>query len=205
MYTGVIYCYTSPTNKKYIGMTINEEQRKADFRCMVKPYTRGISKIERARQKYGYEAFKYEVLESVSNEDKDELINKLSELERQYIAKYDTYKSGYNSTEGGEGISRSKTDEEKQRMSELLKQKGHKPSELAHKKLIEKCSKVVLQLDKDGNVIAEYPSIVEASKATGANKQSISDVCRGTIKMVNGKPYQRKTAGGYYWKFKERR
>lgn len=202
MYNGVIYCYTSPSNKKYIGMTINEAQRRADFRCMVKPYTLGVSKIDRARQKYGCEAFKYEVLESLTNEDKEELINQLSELEKQYILKYDTYNSGYNSTKGGEGVSRQKTDEEKKQISKLLKDKGYKPSELARKKLIEKCSKVVLQIDKGGNVIAEYPSIVEASKSTGTNKQSISDICRGAVKMVNGKPYQRKSAGGYCWKFK---
>lgn len=201
MYVGVIYCYTSPTKKKYIGKTINEEQRKADFRCMVKPYTYGISKIERARQKYGWEAFDYEVLERVENDDKEKLNQKLIELETAYIKFYDTYNNGYNSTEGGEGVSRNKTDEEKARISQILKQMNHKPNEIAHIKAKEALQKSVIQMDKNGNVLAEYPSIADASKATGTNRQSISDICRGAIKMVNGKPYQRKTAGGYYWKF----
>lgn len=52
----------------------------------------------------------------------------------------------------------------------------------------------VCQLDSQGNVIAEFPSINEAERQTGACASSISVVCR------NGKL---KTAGGFYWKFKE--
>ena len=36
-----------------------------------------------------------------------------------------------------------------------------------------------------------YPSINEASRKTGANRQTIADVCNGKLK----------TAKGYHWKF----
>ena len=36
-----------------------------------------------------------------------------------------------------------------------------------------------------------YPSINEASRKTGANRQTIADVCNKKLK----------TAGGYHWKF----
>lgn len=54
--------------------------------------------------------------------------------------------------------------------------------------------KAVHQIDKQGNIIKEYSSIVRASKATGINKANISKVCLG---LEN-----RHTAGGYIWRFK---
>lgn len=51
----------------------------------------------------------------------------------------------------------------------------------------------VIQMDLNGNFIAEYPSALEASKATNGHQGSISKVCKGI----------RKTANGYKWKFKE--
>lgn len=183
-------------------MTINEKQRRADFRCMVKPYTFGISKIERARQKYGWQSFQYDVLDQLTNENKEVLLDQLCTLEKYYIQKYDTYNNGYNSTKGGEGFCRTRSVEENQKLSDTFKKRGIKPNELAHTLSAKASSKAVLQIDKNGNVVAEYSSIREASDATKANAQNISDICRGAIKIVNGKPYQRKTTGGYYWKFK---
>lgn len=61
-------------------------------------------------------------------------------------------------------------------------------------RVIEKSSKAVLQMDADGNVIAEYPSVIEASRATGIGRRNIGDCCQ--------KP-NRSHAGGYLWKFKD--
>jgi hypothetical protein len=58
-----------------------------------------------------------------------------------------------------------------------------------------KRSKPVQQLDADNNIVAEYPSIIEASRATGIQRTQI----RGCVHQR--KEY--KTAGGYRWKFKE--
>lgn len=49
----------------------------------------------------------------------------------------------------------------------------------------------VLQLDKSESLIQEFPTMTEASKATGVSVSKISAVCRG----------ERKTAGGYIWRF----
>lgn len=51
----------------------------------------------------------------------------------------------------------------------------------------------VIQMDLNGNFIAEYPSALAASKATNVHQGSISKVCRG----------ERRTASGYIWKFKD--
>ena len=55
-------------------------------------------------------------------------------------------------------------------------------------------SKPVLQLTLEGIVINEFPSIQEASRQTGISNSGIGMVCNG----------QRKSAGKYKWKFKDR-
>lgn len=52
-------------------------------------------------------------------------------------------------------------------------------------------SKAVLQFDIDGNLVAKYPSQIEASRRTGIPSQSISSCCLGKLK----------SAGGYGWAF----
>lgn len=69
---------------------------------------------------------------------------------------------------------------------------GRKPSEYNRKKSSEIFSKPVIQYDKAMNYIAEYKSATEAHEKTGITH--ISDVARGN----------RKAAGGYIWKWKEK-
>jgi hypothetical protein len=57
-------------------------------------------------------------------------------------------------------------------------------------KVGELSSKPVQQLDKDGNVIAEFPSLVAAAAALGLSKNAISNCVTG----------RRKTAGGFAWR-----
>ena len=57
----------------------------------------------------------------------------------------------------------------------------------------EKNAKPVVQMDMDGNVIADYPSAIEAQRATGINRYLIRQCCNG----------KQESAGGYRWKFKE--
>ena len=52
--------------------------------------------------------------------------------------------------------------------------------------------KVVLQLDDNFNIIAEFASLHEAGRQTGVAWQNISKVCNGL----------RHTAGGFRWKYK---
>lgn len=53
-------------------------------------------------------------------------------------------------------------------------------------------SKAVLQLDINLNVINEFVSSREADRILGINNSNIIQCCKG----------KRKTAGGYYWKYK---
>ena len=58
----------------------------------------------------------------------------------------------------------------------------------------------VVQKNREGQVIAEYKSIIEASRATGIPNQNINKVVHKKYdKQRNGKYYKRTTAGGYIW------
>ena len=63
-----------------------------------------------------------------------------------------------------------------------------------NKRIAEKLSKPVLQIDKNTNeFIAEFPSIHQVERQLGINNAHISKCCLG----------KRNTAGGYKWKYKE--
>lgn len=138
---GIIYCYTNKINGlKYIGQTTNEQSRRCSFTnpnarycTSYKQYKEGgkLSKFDQARKDFGLEAFDYEILDIIENEDSEYLIDELNALETYYIKKYDTMNNGYNMTEGGyNGLL---SDETKHKISESLK--GHKMSELTYQKL----------------------------------------------------------------------
>lgn len=69
------------------------------------------------------------------------------------------------------------TDEQRARLSAALKGKNGKP---------------VIQYDAEGNVIAEYSSVIEAAEKTGLDAGNISHCARG----------ERRTVGGFIFKYK---
>ena len=90
-------------------------------------------------------------------------------------------------------IAKSKEDrieELRQRMIGNHYSVGRKPSESSVRLTIERQSKPILQYDRNGNFIKEYPSAEEAYRQTGI---------RYTDDVANGK---RKTAGKYVWKWR---
>ena len=97
--TGIVYKYTSPSGKVYIGQTTNEAHRRRTWFCTKRRYAG--SSINRARAKYGPENFKYEVLFKDSFQSFEEALPVLDEKEKFYIKYYDSLKHGYNNTTGG--------------------------------------------------------------------------------------------------------
>lgn len=63
----------------------------------------------------------------------------------------------------------------------------------AKERIAKKLSKPVLQYDKNGNFIKEYPSTKDAERKTGLYQESICRVCKGKYH----------TCGGYIWKYKQ--
>ena len=71
------------------------------------------------------------------------------------------------------------TEEHKNKLSEAMTGNHNRPQT------------PVLQFSKDGELIAEYPSLHEAERNTGCNIGHICDCCKG----------KRKTCGGYIWMY----
>ena len=84
------------------------------------------------------------------------------------------------------------SEEHKKKISESLIGKHH--SEETKQKISEsKGINGILQYSKDGKFIAEYISTREAERQTGCHQGNICSCCKG----------ERKSAGGFIWKYKE--
>lgn len=98
---GVIYCYHCiVTGKKYIGQTVQEEIRK--YRHLIDS-KRLKSNFYNAVNKYGWESFIYGIIKVCDTD-------KLDEMEKRYISKYNTFNDGYNMTMGGDGCKKYEND-----------------------------------------------------------------------------------------------
>ena len=109
-------------------------------------------------------------------EDKQEALN----VEEMFIWLFNSTNDGYNTSTYGSGNYK-RTEKTKKKMSEAQTGNHNRPQT------------PVLQYSKSGEFIAEYPSIKEAEKQTGCNQASICNCCKGN----------RKSAGGFIWKYKE--
>ena len=103
MYKGVIYKFTNVINQKmYIGQTTRPNVRIIEH----KSHSKNKGKNEHfynAIRKYGWDNFKFEIIESVCAQSLDELHSKLDLLETYWIEKLQTTnkKLGYNFSTGG--------------------------------------------------------------------------------------------------------
>jgi group I intron endonuclease len=90
-----LYCYTSPSGKKYVGITDcikrrQSEHSKKEFGCR-----KNTTKFAQAIRKYGYKNFTFEVIGKSSN------VLTIEEFEIYYIELFDCINNGYNITTGG--------------------------------------------------------------------------------------------------------
>lgn len=183
MFKGIIYKYTSPSGKVYIGQTTKEKNRRKDFLNTSKEYSG--PKINRARNKYGIENFEYEVIFRVESFIEDEVKSILNEKEIQYIKLFDSFENGYNSDLGGGSATYKRTEESCKKLSESVTE-YYKTHESA-------VAKKVLQFSKDGYFIKEWNSAAAAAKSLNKEGCSITAVCSGI----------RNSAFGYIWKYKD--
>ena len=112
----IIYCYTNQINgKKYIGQTINPEQRKNQHKSSAfNPKDEEYETLlHKAFRKYGYDSFTYEILVEIKDND----FNLLNELECYYIQKLNSKTpNGYNILDGGDNCARPHNEETREKM-----------------------------------------------------------------------------------------
>lgn len=93
---GIIYKYTFPDGKVYIGQTRNPEKRKREH---IDPKTGPVNTgFWEAYQRFG--TFEYEVIREIESDNEDELIDLLNRWESGYIYQYksDNPEYGYKRT-----------------------------------------------------------------------------------------------------------
>lgn len=181
MFKGIIYKYTSPSGKSYIGQTINEESRRRDFLNENQDYSG--PKINKAREKYGVKNFEYIIIFKVESFIESEIKEILNEKEKQYIQLFDTFDNGYNSDLGGGSGTYTRTEENKKLLSEITTNyyKTNKST----------VAKSVVQFDLFGNYIKTWESAREAAKSINKEGNSITNVCTG----------KRNHAYGFIWRY----
>lgn len=194
MKQGIIYKYTSPSGKSYIGQTTDENWRKIHHKG-----TSRKTKFSTAIKKYGFENFKYEIVfQTIFTDDLVKLKSILNTMEIAFIEYYDTFNNGYNLTKGGEGtlgVKLSKESLEKRKQSrrlkdptwgdKLIKAEYDLKREIANAKRNEKLLKLekrrrpkILQYNLDGEFIAQWDSLAAIHRVFGISTQPISDCCK---------------------------
>lgn len=208
-----VYMHTSPSGKRYIGIT----SKKPEYRWNHGNGYKSNKHFYSAILKYGWSNFKHEIV--VDNlEYKDACL-----LEQELIAKYNTRDpaNGYNNSVGGEsgalGVKQSAetiakrrasrvytsswakgkhfTEEHRRKISES--NKGKKVSPETRKKMsdakkgfVPKISKPVICIETG----VRYFGLMEAERQTGIAHSNIHRCITG----------QRNKAGGYHWQYADR-
>lgn len=205
---GCIYKITNNINQKiYIGYTTVSITERMRRHKNDDPKANTI--LGRAIKKYGWENFKYEIVEEC--EDKEELLI----LEQYYILELSSRTpNGYNMTGGGERLfgehnpfyGKTHTPATREHLSQLAKTRtgdknpfyGKTHSEETKKAIALKNSKGVIALDTNKQIIANFTS----GKAAGEwcreqgltkSKTPNSDILK---RCKDGK-----MAFGYYWEY----
>lgn len=172
---GIIYKLTSPSNKIYIGQTMNIVDRKRKFYHFAKRYAG--TKINNAIKKYGPEKFLYEVLVVLDVFDVTELRNWLDKLEIKYIKLFNSYESGYNMTTGGSGSKGCfPTENSRKKLSEFAKTRTGNKNPFYNKK----------HTDESKKKMSEYAKTRTSYKNPFYNKKH-TDETKRKIMISNGK------------------
>lgn len=202
MFKGTIYLWTSPSGKRYVGkdgvghryygFTLQRRSYSSVLQAGETIFSKGVrlSRVDKARVKYPVDLWHCQILEIVRCASMEELDTRLYERERFWIAYYDSYKKGYNSTKGGKGADGLFMPFSARRVLSA-KAKLRKPYERTeeHKKLMSErlighTAKPIVSVSLDGNVVSHYDSTREAVRL-GACSQSGVMACRNGLRHVH--------------------
>lgn len=201
---GLIYIIKNTINDKvYIGQTRRTLQKRWEHHLYLADHSEAI--LYRAMRKHNKQNFYIEPIEEIDND-------LLNEREIYWISKYNSFApNGYNSTLGGDGVTKYNHNEiinyylnvADKSMTKTAEHFGcHITTVLniiqANNLEVQERGtwsfRPIVQLDLQGNFIAEYESIVAAEKEFEINGKNIYSV-------LNTKTH--KSAYGYQWIYKE--
>lgn len=165
----IIYKIQNKINGKiYIGQTVGTLQRRISQH---KSNSKKKSVINMAIRKYGWDNFVAEVIDSAKS------IEELNQKEIYWIQHYESIApNGYNLEIGGKNAINSEETRKKISQSLKGKYKGAKSPK----------AKKVYMFSLSGELIAEYGSVREASRANNISNGQIASVCRGEHFIAKG-------------------
>ena len=194
MYT--VYAHRNLKNgKSYVGMTYQEPMKRWNNGNGYKNNSKMWKDIQNSDWNTDW---KHSIIGQF--EDKQEALN----AEEMFIWLFDSTNEGYNTSSYGSS-SYKRTEKTRRKISESMTGEkaywyGKHHSEETKRKMSEALkgkiyanTKPILQFSKNGELIAEYSSLTEASRQTGCSAPHICTCCKG----------ERKSTGGYIWKYKE--
>lgn len=113
---GIIYMLTSPSEKKYIGQTIQSFSKRMKQHRNKSDKTDNCTALYSAIIKYGFENFKTEIILICDDED-------LNKYEKEFIKTHNTLSpNGYNLTTGGDSDYKV-SESTRKKLSEIAKKK----------------------------------------------------------------------------------
>ena len=206
-FIGSIYVFVNKeTDKIYVGKTVQPYKLRWDSHKYNAFTKNTINYFYNAIRKYGWNNFdKYVIYQTKEFQDQDKANEIVLQKETFYINLFrsDSPEFGYNLTRGGEGICGYKhTDETRLRLSESHSGEKH----WNYGNLNNKTSNVVLQLDLDGKLIREWPSMIEVCRQLGYKSGNISKCCNNKIGSYKGFIWVKKEdcCDDYIQKYKSR-
>lgn len=172
MKIGIYRIKNSINNKIYIGSTKNIEARWAKHKALLRHNKHQNAHLQNAWNKYGENAFIFEVIEECKIED---LINR----EQFFI---DNLNPEYNQTAIAGKVEM--TAERRDKLSKSVL-KAYKEGRL------EGTTKVIYQYDLRGNYLRSFESLKQAVELTKVDLSHLSEALNGKKNVV----------GGYVWRF----
>jgi group I intron endonuclease len=208
-----IYKITNPKGKVYIGQSVNIKIREAAYKQM---HCKKQIRIYNSIKKYGWKQHKHEIIEECTVDQLNEREtywkkHYLNILGWENVLFCDLYDKGggpkneeirkkigaSNRKPKPEGFGEKMRfpASERTKLMVSMANKGRKYTDEHKQKLIDnrigKGLKPILQFDKQGNFIKEWPSIKEINILN--TTKNISACCRGRLKTV----------GGFVWQYKK--
>lgn len=168
--TYCLYRHISPSGKVYVGITSLSPNIRWGANG-VKYCQHSNYPIARAITKYGWDAFRHEVIFDAISEEK------AKRFEQHLISFYKMLGVSYNITNGGESGTGNKS------------HTGRKMSDESRKKMSLSAGHVVYQYSKNGEFIRKWNSQKEAADALGIGRGAISSASCGRVPSYKG----------YYW------